>query len=260
MTMNAVTAVFAAVLAGGCIPGGPEVGGGGTLEVSWEIKNPDGSPAPCQPGYPKMAITTDNFRDDGVEIADPQTVLFDCAAGHGTIELEEHEQYGSRYKVQWTEVDETGGTPFMVDAFSQSVGDPFLVQLVDGHASTSTTLYPTGGWMWIEWHLDSSITGNELDTCVGAGVDHLDFELTDIATNAVTKLTAKCEALDPLGTTMGGLGSFAAPLPAGEYGLVVGAFAASGEMVGMATDEVYVEAPNKLRLSADIIELSITNR
>jgi len=257
--MRAFKALLAAVLATGCIPG-PEVGGGGTLDVSWEIKNPDGSAASCQPGYPKMAITTDNFTDEGVEAGEPQTVLFDCAAGEGTIELPEKEFYGSRYKVQWTEVDETGGTEFMEDAFSQSVGVPFLVQLVDGHASTTMALYPTGGWMWVEWHLDSAITGNDLDTCVGAGVDHLDFELTDTMTNAVQKLTARCEALDPLGVTQGGLGSLAAPLPAGDYGLAVSAFAASGDVVGMTTDDVLVEAPNKLRLSADIIELSIMNR
>jgi len=257
--MRIFQALFVAVLVSGCIPG-PELGGAGTLEVSWEIKNPDGSAASCQPGYPKMLISTDNFRDDGVEAGEVQTVLFDCAAGHGTIELPGKEGYGSRYKVQWAEVDETGGTEFMEDAFSQSVGDPFLVQLVDGRASTTMALYPTGGWMWVEWHLDSMLTGNDLDSCVGAGVDHLDFELTELMTNATQKLTAKCEDLDPLGVTMGGLGSLAAPLPAGDYALAVSAFAASGEVVGMTTDDVLAEAPNKLRLSADIIELSITNR
>ena len=58
-------------------------------------------------------------------------------------------------------------------------------------------------------------------------------------------MNAKCEGLDPLGTTQGGLGSLAAPLPAGEYGLAVSALAASGQVVGMAT--------------ADIIELGITD-
>ena len=258
--MSAFNALIAAVVLAGCVPLGPEKGGGGTLDVSWEIKNPDGSAASCQPGYPKMAITTDNFSDNGVEAGEPQTVVFDCAAGTGTIELPETEGYGSQYKVQWTEVDETGGTEFMEDAFSQSVGNPFLVQLVDGHASTSMPLYPTGGWMWVEWHLDSQLTGNDLDTCLGAGVDHLDFELTETTTNAVRTLSAKCEALDPLGVTQGGLGSLAAPLLAGDYALAVSAVAGSGEVVGTTTDSVFVEAPNKLRLSADIIELSITNR
>jgi len=257
--MRAFTALFAAVLATGCLPG-PELGGAGTLEVGWEIKNPDGSAASCQPGYPKMLVTTDNFTDEGVEAGDSQPVLFDCAAGHGTIELPGQERYGSRYKVQWAEVDETGGTEFMEDAFSQSVGVPFLVELVDGHASTTMALYPTGGWMWVEWHLSSMLTGNDFDSCAGAGVDHLDFELTDNMTNAMRKLTAKCEDLDPLGVTSGGLGSLAAPLPAGDYALAVSAFAASGEVVGMTTDDVLAEAPNKLRLSADIVELSITNR
>jgi hypothetical protein len=47
---------------------------------------------------------------------------------------------------------------------------------------------------------------------------------------------------------------------AGDYALAVGAIAGSGEVVATATDDIFVQAPNKLRRSADIIELSITGR
>ncbi|HEV7556092.1 MAG TPA: hypothetical protein VGO00_11580, partial [Kofleriaceae bacterium] len=62
-------------------------GGGGTLTVTWALDNLDGSPAGCQPGYDKMRITTDGFDDGGVEEAEPTSVIFDCAAGMGVIDL-----------------------------------------------------------------------------------------------------------------------------------------------------------------------------
>ena len=238
-------------------------GGGGTLTVTWKLLDVDGSSASCDPAFGTMQITTNAFDTDGTEDGSPQTTSFDCAAGMGVIDLAGGDDLSGMYAVEWAETDSTGENIFMTDAVSQVADVPLMVDVSSGAATASTTMYPTGGWVWTEWTLEGMQSGTTIGTCADAGVDHVEVTITDTATSVATTVMAGCDAVAadiPLSfpDTVGSIVSPAAP---GDYALSVTAFDASGQVVGMSSgtgnDSATVTAPNKISTIAGRLTIDV---
>ena len=225
--------------------------------MTWALDNLDGSPAGCQPGYDKMRITTDGFDDAGIEEAEPVSVIFDCAAGMGVVDLSGTD---TKYAVTWEETDSTGGTVFMTDHFSQSELQPMIVDVSSGAATASITMYPTGGWAWLEWGLFGTQVQDYLDSCAGAGVDKVELAIDD-GTNPPVTVMATCDAVPAslMLDTIHGVGAVTQPLPPGEYTITATAFA-TGQVVGSGATDLSIDAPNKMDDSPDPVEIELTSR
>ena len=232
-------------------------GGGGTLTVTWALENPDGSPAGCQPGYDKMRVTTDGFDEAGVEEAEPSSVIFDCAAGMGVIDLSGDD---TKYGVTWEETDSTGGTVFLTDQISSTELLPTMADLSSGVGTASITMYPTGGWAWLEWGLFGTQAQDYLDSCAGAGVDKVALELDD-GTNPPVTFMATCDAVPTSLSldTIHGVGAITEPVLPGDYTITATAFA-GGQVVGTGTADTSIDAPNRIDFTPDAVEIELTSR
>ena len=257
----------------GCTAAG---GGTGTLTATWSLKNVDGSPAACASGFDTMKVSAFAWNAD-FDAVDPGVTpvvgLFDCAAGSGTMELPldgtiDTTPLNGKFDIQFDETDSTGGTSVATDLQSQ-VDRSMSVDASGGSASAPVTMYQDGGYAWLDWSLFGMTAQDYLDSCAGAGVDHIDIALTETTSMAVTHLSFPCSTTDgtvtgAVGLPLDGLdvvGAGIAPMLAGNYTYIATAYAGA-TVVGTqdAVEDTSVEAPNKISILASSASITLSNR
>lgn len=249
----------------------------GTLTASWSIKNVDGTPATCFAGYPKMLVSgvpwTTEF--DGPEPgAAPASGLFDCTAGSGTLQLPIDGTFGSdfhyngKWDITFQQTDSVGQTVVATDVQSQ-VDRPVTVDLSGGSASTATTFYQDGGYLWFEWILFGTTAQDYLGSCAGAGVDKIEIVLTEHTSGVVNHVTFPCDI--PSGKISGAdgvdvegihsVGGGIAPIAAGDWDYVATAYAGA-TAVGTSSEgeDTVIDPKNHIAIFADLADITLTNR
>lgn len=247
-----------------------------TLTANWAIKNADGTPGTCFSGYPSMKLTaiywtTEYNAPEGPDAA--TTKLFDCAAGSGTIELpiDAVDGYGYHQNGKWDitleQTDMTGGTVVATDLQSQ-LDEPVTVDLNSGAGSMSTTFYQDGGYVWLAWLLYGPTAGDYLHTCAAAGVDKIEFTLTEHFSGVVKHLSFPCDRPDGLASGADGVeiesptavGAGIAPFPAGQWDFTATAYTGT-TAVGTSDEgeDVIVGTKNDISILATSADITLTN-
>jgi hypothetical protein len=172
--------------------------GAGTLTVVWKMQNADGTPAACPAGYDKMRVSTATYDpEEGYTgaVEDAAVGIFDCAAGSGVLELPGGPDFPGTYQVWLENTDSTGSIVYLTDHHYDEPrdSDTFVIDVSSGSATFEVPIYPTAGWLWLEWSFYGEIIEGNLASCAeAAGADRIEVTATDEAM-VTTKFSFTCD-------------------------------------------------------------------